>query len=73
MSSLHLQKRPDIIKDEENKTSATALHNFLLSQIQSLLSLKGNICHKTREIQNLSDVLNSALRKQFNLKKLQSM
>lgn len=72
-TSLYMQKRPsDFIKNEENKTLPTTLHNFLLPQIQSLC-LKGSICHKTREIQNLSDVLNSALKKEFNLKKPQSM
>lgn len=62
-----------IISDEGNKTSVTALQIFLLSEIQSILCLNDNICCKTRGIQNLSDVLNSALKTQFKLKKLQSM
>lgn len=63
-----MQKRPSDINNEENKTSVTALHSFLLSEIQCILCLNGNICCKTREIQTLSDVLNSVLKTQFKLK-----
>lgn len=70
--SVYVERPSDIIKDEENK-SITALHSLLLSEIKSLLCLNGNIFCKTTEIQNLYDVLNTTLKKQFNLKKLQSM